>query len=284
MNAHNLIVVGYDGSADAELALTWAAETAIATDAPVRAVVVDDVDSRRLAATALLESAGDASAAAELAAAAERRWKELGVSAADVQVVTGPVVPVLLDQADEAALLVLGSRGHGRVAEAMIGSVSQHVARHAPCPVVVVRPASASAGRRIVVGIDGSEASAAALEFACRRAEVTGERVVALHAWRIHDLPVDQRGNVPTGVAHELTARELMLAECVAGVQPAHPDVDLVQEAVPVAPAQALVDASTTASLVVVGSRGHGAFAGLLLGSVSHEVLHRADCPVAVVR
>ena len=284
MNAHNFIVVGYDGSADAELALTWAAQTAIATDAPVKAVVVDDVDSRRLAATALLESAGDTSTAEEFAATAERRWKELGVSAADVQVVTGPVVPVLLDQARDAAMLVLGSRGHGRVAEAMIGSVSQHLARHAPCPVVIVRPAPASVGNRIVVGIDGSEASAAALEFACQRAETTGERVVALHAWRIHDLPVDKHGNVPAGVAVDLTARELMLAECVAGVQPAHPDVELVQEAVPVRPAQALVDASTTASLVVVGSRGHGAFAGLLLGSVSHEVLHRAACPVAVVR
>lgn len=284
MNAHNLIVVGYDGSADADLALTWAAETAIATGAPVKAVVVDDVDTRRLAATTLLESAGDQSSAAEFAAAAERRWKELGIAAASVEVVTGPPVPVLLDHAGDAALLVLGSHGHGRVAEAMIGSVSQHVARHAPCPVVVVRPASPSASRRIVVGIDGSEASAAALEFACQRAEVTGERVVALHGWRIHGLPVDRRGYLPAGVTVDSTAQELMLAECVAGVQPAHPDVDLVQEAVPVAPAQALVDASATASLVVVGSRGHGAFAGLLLGSVSHEVLHRADCPVAVVR
>jgi nucleotide-binding universal stress UspA family protein len=283
MSAHNLIVVGYDGSAIADLALTWAAETAIATDAPVKAVVVDDIDSRRLAATSLLESAGDGSSAAEFAAAAEQRWKDLGLAEVDVEVVAGPPVPVLLDHARDAAMLVVGSHGHGRVAESMIGSVSQHVARHAPCPVVVVRPASASAGR-IVVGIDGSGASAAALEFACQRAEATGDQVVALHAWRIHDLPVDQRGNVPTGVAADITARELMLSECVAGVQPAHPDVHLVQEAVPVAPAQALVDASATASLVVVGSRGHGAFAGLLLGSVSHEVLHRANCPVAVVR
>jgi len=284
MNAHNLIVVAYDGSADAELALTWAAEIATTTDSPVRAVVVDDVDSRRLAATSLLESAGDASSAAEFAAVAERRSKELGIGAADVAVVTGPVVPVLLDQARDAAMLVLGSRGHGPMSEAMIGSVSQHVARHAPCPVVVVRPASASAGRRIVVGIDGSEASAAALEFACERAEATGERVVALHAWRSHDLPAEHRGYLPAEGPVDLASRELMLAECVAGVQPAHPGVDLVKEAVPVRPAQALVDASTTSSLVVVGSRGHGAFAGLLLGSVSNEVLQRADCPVAVVR
>jgi len=284
MNAHNLIVVGYDGSTTADLALAWAAETAIATNSPVKAVVADDVDSRRLAATSLLESVDDPSSAAEFAAAAEEHWKQRGLAAAEVEVVTGPPVPVLLDHARDAAMLVLGSHGHGRVAEAMIGSVSQHVARHAPCPVVVVRPSSASASGRIVVGIDGSGGSVAALEFACRRAEVTGEPVVALHAWRIHDLPVDRHGSVPAGVADDITARELMLSECVAGVQPAHPDVLLLLEAVPVSPAQALVDASTTASLVVVGSRGHGAFAGLLLGSVSHEVLHRAHCPVAVVR
>ena len=76
----------------------------------------------------------------------------------------------------------------------------------------------------------------------------------------------------------------MLLAESVAGVRAAHPDVVLVQEAVPVSPGQALVDASANASLVVVGSHGRGYFEGLLLGSVSHDVLHRAHCPVVVVR
>ena len=77
---------------------------------------------------------------------------------------------------------------------------------------------------------------------------------------------------------------ERLLAESVAGTRAAHPGVTLFQEAIPVRPAQVLVDASARASLVVTGSRGRGAFAGMLLGSVSHEVLHRARCPVAVVR
>ena len=78
--------------------------------------------------------------------------------------------------------------------------------------------------------------------------------------------------------------RERLLSEILAGVREDHPDVRLEHEVVAVAPGQALVDASGGASLVVVGSRGLGFFRGMLLGSVSQAVLHRAECPVVVVR
>ena len=78
--------------------------------------------------------------------------------------------------------------------------------------------------------------------------------------------------------------KEVLVGESVAGMREAHPDVVLVGEAVPVAPGDVLVDASANASLIVVGSRGRGYFSGLLLGSVSQDVLHRAHCPVAIVR
>lgn len=181
-------------------------------------------------------------------------------------------------------MLVVGSHGHGRVAEALIGSVSQHVARHASCPVVVVREPAQTEAARIVVGIDGSGGSAAALEFACRRAELTDEVVVAVHAWKIGQVLVDGRGLLPETIGPMLDDHELLLSESVAGVRTDHPDVTLIEEAIAVAPGQALVDASETASLVVTGSRGRGAFAGMLLGSVSQEVLGRAHCPVAIIR
>ena len=163
-----------------------------------------------------------------------------------------------------------------------MGSVSQHLARHATCPVVVVRQPRDTEAQRIVVGIDGSSTSAAALRYACRRADVTGETVVALHAWHVRAPSTDVWAAEPRTV--DVGERERLLAESVAGVREDHPDVRLEQEVVLVAPGQALADASASASLVVVGSRGLGYFSGLLLGSVSQAVLHRAACPVAVVR
>ncbi len=269
------IVVGYDGSPDAALALTWATATAAREDLAVRVVVVDDVDTSPW-------SEYRAESHDERAHDLELILKEAEAHG-NTERHSGHVVPTLLEQARTATLLVVGSRGHGPVAETMLGSVSQHLARQASCPVVVVRQSPPTASR-IVVGIDGSGHSASALEFACRRAESTGEVVVALHAWKIGSVLVGRDGRLPRSVATEIEGRELLLSESVAGVRAAHPDVTVLQEAIPVAPGQALIDASSTASLVVTGSRGRGAFAGMLLGSISHEVLQGAHCPVAVVR
>jgi len=82
---------------------------------------------------------------------------------------------------------------------------------------------------------------------------------------------------------HQREAEQLV-AEACAAARSAYPDVDVEPEAIPVRPGPVLVDASAAASLVVVGSRGRGAFTGLLLGSVSQHVLHHALCDVAVVR
>jgi nucleotide-binding universal stress UspA family protein len=191
---------------------------------------------------------------------------------------------VLLDAAADAGLLVVGSRGHGQVAGLVAGSVSQHLARHAACPVVVARPVAHPAASRIVVGVDGSGGSDAALEFACRRAELTGENVVVVHGWRDGSATGTTRREVPEQFMERIAEEERQLSEAVAGVQGDHPDVRLVPEAIPVVAWRALADASAAATLLVVGSRGRGAFTGMLLGSVSQQVRHHAQCPVAVVR
>ena len=267
------ILVAYDGSADAELALRWAAEEARATGRGLHVVTVDDAITSPWGAEV-------AHRGEDVLAGVEERLADLDV---ELETRVGHVTGELLRASVSDDLLVVGSRGHGRAEDLLIGSVSQHLARHAPCPVVVVRPTHDTDARRIVVGVDGSATSSAALEQACRRAERTGETVVALHAWRTHAPSTDVWNSEPRaqeGLAH----RQVLLAESVAGMRVDHPDVVIEQEAVPVAPVRCLVDASRGASLLVVGSHGLGFFGGLLLGSVSQAVLQRAECPVMVVR
>ena len=267
------ILVAYDGSADAELALRWAAEEARATGRGLHVVAVDDAITSPWGAEV-------AHRGEDVLAGVKEQLDDLDV---ELETRVGHVTGELLRASVSDDLLVVGSRGHGRAEDLLIGSVSQHLARHAPCPVVVVRPTHSTDARRIVVGVDGSATSSAALEQACQRAERTGETVVALHAWRTHAPSTDVWNSEPReqkGLAH----RQVLLAESVAGMRIDHPDVVIEQEAVPVAPVPCLVDASRSASLLVVGSHGLGFFGGLLLGSVSQAVLQRAECPVAVVR
>lgn len=278
------LLLAYDGSSESRRALDWAATESLRTGSPVHVLAVNEVlpptwggvggmyvysESYTADSSGLLEDAAKALA-------------EAGVTAVTTEQRSGHVVDELLRAAASASLLVVGSRGHGRAGEAVLGSVSQHLARHATCPVVVVREPHDPDASRIVVGIDGSRTSIAALEYACQRAESTGETVVALHAWRVRAPSTDVWKAEARSV--DTTERELLLAESIAGVRVDHPDVRLEQEVVAVAPDDSLVDASASASLVVVGSRGLGFFSGLLLGSVSQAVLHRATCPVAVVR
>jgi nucleotide-binding universal stress UspA family protein len=273
------IVVAYDGSPDAQTALTWAVRTALLTEEPLVAVIATAGDDLVPQQSLLSGDHLD-----EVRASAGKILGDALLKDAEVELRAGPVVPVLLEAAEGASLLVAGSRGLGQVAGLVAGSVSQHLARHAPCPVVVARPVSHPAASRIVVGVDGSGGSDAALEFACRRAELTGEEVVVLHGWRDGSATGTTRREIPVSFTRRLAEEERLLAEAVAGVQAEHPDVRLTPEAIPVVAWRALADASAAATLVVVGSRGRGAFAGMLLGSVSQQVLHHAQCPVAVVR
>lgn len=269
------ILLGYDGSPTADVALRWAAETASLGGDTVRAVIVDRGDGPRLPSIGWVPDD-------ELPARVDEVLAGAGVSGT-AERHTGQVVPVLLQEACGADMLVVGSQGHGWAADSAHRSVSQSLARHAPCPVVVVRDAERRAAR-IVVGVDGSEESRAALEFACRRASLTKETVVASHAWRPGRANVDLRGQLPRKLAERSLAAETALAECVAEVHADHPEVELEMQTIALPPALALTEASATASLVVTGSRGHGVLTGLLLGSVSHHLLHWAKCPVAVVR
>ena len=275
MDTVHPILVAYDGSPDAELALRWAGEEARATGTGLRVMVVDDVVTSPWGLAV-------AHHGEEVLAGAGAALTDV-MPEAVLETRVGHVMEELLNASESASMVVVGSRGHGRTEDLLIGSVSQHLARHATCPVAVVRPAHTAGSRRIVVGIDGSKTSSEALEYACRRAERTGESVTAIHAWHEHAPSTDVWSSEPRAIG-SLPHRQVLLAESVAGVRTDHPDIVLEQEAVPVAPVRCLIDASRNASLLVVGSHGLGFFGGLLLGSVSQGVLHRAECPVVVVR
>jgi nucleotide-binding universal stress UspA family protein len=146
---------------------------------------------------------------------------------------------------------------------------------------------SGAAHREIVVGVDGSSASKAALAWAVEEARFRGCGVVALHAWQF---PVLGFGGYGGTVVPLLTPEDL---EKVAfdTVTAAVDEVVGDDLSVPVEvrvlqghPAGVLLEAGKTADLLVLGSEGHGAFTGMLLGSVSMQVVHHAPCAVTIVR
>ncbi|WFE92792.1 universal stress protein [Micromonospora sp. WMMD987] len=200
------------------------------------------------------------------------------------EIVDGEASAVLLARSPTATTIVLGERGLGGFTALLVGSVAIQVATHAGCPVLVAR-GEEHPGAPVVLGVDGSAASRAAVEYAAAQASARGVRLRAVHAYT-H--PASHRpGDLQPMVYDEARLHDEeagLLAASLAGLAERHPDVPVDAEPVHARPVAALVEASRRAQLVVVGGRGHGEFTGLLLGSVSHRVLHHSACPVAVVR
>jgi nucleotide-binding universal stress UspA family protein len=213
-----------------------------------------------------------------------------------VEAYDGAPAKALIERSASADLVVVGARGQGTLKGLQLGSVADQVRRHASCTVVVVRGESELAGgglldappRPVVVGVDGSPGAQHALGFASREARLRAAKLVVVGAYQ----PSDRLELESLAGPHEapepdpqpvLTAAaiERMLAEDLETA-----DVEHDLEVKPGKPAKVLLDAARQfqPSLLVVGARGLGGFAGLLLGSVSAAVSRHADCPVAVVR
>ncbi|MEW9533448.1 universal stress protein [Microbispora sp. NPDC049125] len=277
------IIVGTDGSAAATAATEWAADDAARKGCPLRLVSV--VDHWAYGIPKFPAGAGDpltvhaerALAAAE--AAARGRRPEVPVSA---EIVEGIPAKILRDKAGEAAEIVVGSRGLGGFAGVVVGSVSTHVAGHASCPVVVVRPGWRDAHGEIVVGVDYSPECEPAIAYAFEQARLRGCGVRAVYAWQlpVHTLAPEISYDVEE--LHETQRRAV--SEKLAPWRRDEPGVPVREEVVFGHPVEALTEASERADLLVVGSHGRGALGSVMLGSVSRAVLHHAHCPVAVVR
>jgi nucleotide-binding universal stress UspA family protein len=271
-------IVGYDGSTDADAALMWAATTASLTSGAVIAIIAEEPvnNPRNIGWPESWWAEIEDSARGLLTDGPDVEWH--------VERRLGQPVSVLVERAKDSSPIVVGSRGHGAAGEIFLGSVSQGVARRAHSPVIVVRqPANADA-RRIVVGVDGSDASTRALKYACAHAARTGERVTALHAWSRTSVALDRYGYIPPLAGETQEEAQAHLEEIVGKARADHPDVMMSGQLHAATASRALVEESFDASLVVVGSRGLGPVAQVLMGSTSHDVVHHAHCPVAVVR
>ncbi|MFF5185885.1 universal stress protein [Streptomyces sp. NPDC000345] len=203
-------------------------------------------------------------------------------------VAAGEALEVLEIESRSAALAVVGSRGVGSFAGLLLGSTAVQLAAHGHCPLMVVRGRPDPAGA-VVLAVDGSPAGEAAVEFAFAEAALRKAPLVAVHVWntwseRAYEGPGDPLTAVVTDEEHLRAAEQHVLDEAVASWQEVFPEVAVERRLLRSRIRPALIDAGREAQLVVVGARGRGGFAGLLLGSVSQAVLHHAHCPVAVVR
>ncbi|WP_433223930.1 universal stress protein [Dactylosporangium sp. CS-047395] len=174
-----------------------------------------------------------------------------------------------------AKMIVVGNRGAGGIANLLLGFVSQQVATHARVPADVIRGRTVTGGGPVIVGVDSSAAADAALTLAFEEATARGADVVAIRAYVP---PPPAVVPVKAVEADERAALEASLA----GWQDKYPSVRLEGLLAVGGPAKVLVSVSRSAQLVVVGSRGHGSFAGLLLGSVGQKLMHHAECPVLI--
>lgn len=186
---------------------------------------------------------------------------------------------VLLEMSRDAAMVVLGSRGLGKVRSLLLGSVGAALVRHARCPVVIHRPTNPGVVRNgIVVGADGSEQSLAVLEFAYREASLRDLPLTVVHCFWEMDA-----GAVAGSVPVDLESERLVLAESMAGMAEKFPEVNVRTTLARGLPQEVLVRLSERMNLVVVGSRQAGRVLRMLFGSVSVAVVEHASCPVAVV-
>ncbi|MFJ8145959.1 universal stress protein [Streptomyces sp. NPDC096048] len=286
-----LVVVGVDGSASSLAAVEAAAREARARGAGLRVVHAFVWPAMRvpLGPSPLGPSEGGLRKMADrlVAEAVERARAtaaEVDVSRA---VVTGDSLTVLEAESRAAELVVVGSRGMGGFVGLLVGSTAVHLAAHGRCPVLVVREEPSAEGP-VVLGVDGSAAGERAVEFAFAEAELRKAPLVAVHAWTTWNAPMPAPQDASAPYANPPGAlagqEERLLSEALAGHRARYPGVVVEQRAVHGRSREALIDASLSAQLLVVGARGRGGFAGLLLGSVSQALLHHAHCPVAVVR
>jgi nucleotide-binding universal stress UspA family protein len=279
MSPEASILVGFDGSQGAQRALAWAVEHADAVHSPLR-VCIARGDLYQLSRWADQWTAG---LAQEWAEQARSQLAACRVEF-DVEIADGNAAPVLIDRTTPESLVVVGSRGRGVFDGIAVGSVAQHVTRYATGPVVVVRQAALPSSRKVVAGADDLPEGLRAVDWAADFASARGMDLCVLHC---PDPPVPVSGPGAADLLEHfplLRDREARIRERVDRVKERHPALTIDVEVSMDDPRGALRRASKGAALVVVGARGHGAFRGMLLGSVGASLVAHAGCPVAVIR
>jgi nucleotide-binding universal stress UspA family protein len=284
------IIVGIDGSPESDAAVSWAAHDAAIRGLPLTVVHVESPAAATWSQAAVLEeSAGEQLAEGRsLLAHASTIARDAIADTAQVHI-TGELlssatpVPTLVEQSKDAELIVVGSRGRGALSRSILGSVSAGLISHAHCPVALIRQDDPHlphpAQGPILVGIDGST-SDLATAIAFEEASLRHAGLIALHSWNdvnMNAIPGYDWSPTTTKEGH-------VLDEALAGWRERYPDVSVQNRLVSDRAAHAIVEASESAQLVVVGTHGGGALAGMLLGSVSNAVVQAVHRPVIVAR
>ena len=287
-NARLGIVVGIDESPAAKVAVQWAARDAELRKIPVTLVhaispeVATWPNVRLPAGLARWQRDRGRRLVDEAFKLVEEASQHGGPAEVHSEVLASAAVPTLVELSKEAELVVTGCRGSARWPGQLLGSVSSGLIRYAHCPVAIVHDEDPShpSEAPVLVGIDGSSASELATAIAFDEASRRNVWLVALHAWS--DADVSEWPGIDSPAAQSMA--EEVLAERLAGWQEKYPDVPVSRAVVCDKPARQLVERSADAQLVVVGSRGRGGFAEMLLGSVGEAVAQMAQVPVIVAR
>jgi len=285
------ILVGVDGTEGSVEALRWAAHEAARRDWPLHVVTCAElpvaVEAGMIGTGAItgsaMESIVEEKEAINQRAVTLARSFGLGVEVSGETVLGAPAYALVgASQPDD--IVVIGATSHpGRLTD-VLGSVATVVAHRAKCPVVVVHGSERkdAAIGRVAVGVDGSPGSDAALEWAVEEAMRCNAELVLVHGWIYPYVGNRTSVSEPRDEMRLDAMRTLEAsAQKVHRIAPAVRCHSIITEE---SPAKAIIDAAKTADLLVVGSRGHGGFAALLLGSVSRTVLQHSPIPVAVIR
>lgn len=269
------IVAGYDGSPGARDALKWAVGEARARGSALTVCVAWAPQYLSMLDDSAVYDLARRRGEEILASGIKHAEAVLGSDRVRPLLARGPAAGELRELSATAEMTVLGARGHGGIPGLTLGSVASQVAGHARGPVVVVRGPrlhSHHARRLVVLGMDGSPASEAAMRFAFREAEVLMIPLLAVCA--LTDAP---------GVLGAGRQVEEEFSRTLAAHEKEFPDVTVMRQVSARSPRTELLNESDGARLLVVGARGRGGFEGMRLGSVAQAMLHYASCPVAVV-
>ncbi|CAB0714884.1 universal stress protein [Corynebacterium diphtheriae] len=294
MTAENIVVVAVDGSEASQNAVRWAANTANKRGVPLRLAASYTMPQFLYAEgmvppqelfDELQSETMDMIEAARVVAHEVAPDIKIGYVIAE-----GSPIDMLLDMSSDVTMIVMGSRGLGGLSGMVMGSVSAAVVSHADCPVVVVRSdnhvTETNKYGPVVVGVDGSDVSQRATEFAFEEAQARGAKLVAIHTWMDMQVQASLAGLAAAQQEWEIIEKEqtALLKDRLQPLLERFPDVEVEMVITRDRPVRALEDCAHNAQLLVVGSHGRGGFRGMLLGSTSRALLQSAPCPMVVVR
>lgn len=295
------VLVGIDGSANAETAMWWAVDIALASNRPLRLLTCYSLPVMvgLGAAAGYMGPMLTSEEIREIDAANRKMLEDLKAKVlaahSDLKVELfidqGSPATAILKASDDAAMIVMGTRGVGSAHALVLGSVSYAVAHRAKCPVILVpETAERALGGRVVIGVDGSKSSNQAAAWGLHFAESVKRPVELVSAWQYPYAAMSPEIGMVMGPdieelrhAMQRDARKLVEQVRMHLSVDEHSHVSITTDVVEGSATEALIDHSRTNDVLVVGSRSRSVLAAALLGGTTLALAHRSKCPVAIV-